>query len=426
MAFTFDAVSSGGYDAGSSNTSHVIANHPNRVLAVAVVTESGVPSGVTFNGDAMTLGRNYTAGDFDVSVWYLLQPDITTANIAVTFASGTPDHGVMAQSWYADGAITFDKTADVSDDSSAISGSLTTAVANELLLGFWGDDDDNASARTATTGTTERHDRLGGSGAGDFGMFSGSKIAVTAGVNTMGYSDGDIGSADGVMIAFIETADALTVTTEAATDVTNESATLNGTVTEDGGDTVTRRGFVVDTSTHTDPGDTDPDVSDYPTVIDESGTFGEEAFDLPASSLDETTIYYVRAFAETTEGFEYGSEVTFETDFDPIFELVASANITASGEATTAQLTAPAGKTTSDFVAGRIQDDENPSDTVNITSDDYTELEWCIQATAYAIDAETYEFRVTANGVVLDTYTVTPQWLIGAGGAAPRRIFMIS
>ena len=41
----------------------------------------------------------------------------------------------------------------------------------------------------------------------------------------------------------------------------------------------------------------------------------------------------------------------------PLIELAASSNITASGENTTVQLTAPAGKTTADFVAGRIQDD---------------------------------------------------------------------
>lgn len=63
------------------------------------------------------------------------------------------------------------------------------------------------------------------------------------------------------------------------------------------------------------------------------------------------------------------------------FLMAASSNITASGENTTVQLTAPSGKSTSDFVAGRIQDDENPADSVNITIDDYTEMEYSIKAT---------------------------------------------
>ena len=89
-------------------------------------------------------------------------------------------------------------------------------------------------------------------------------------------------------------------------------------------------------------------------------------------------------------------------------ELAASTHIGASGANTTARLTAPSSKTTGDFDAGRIQDDENPADAINITDDDYTEIEWSIQATADAEEAA-YLFRVVFEGAVLDTYTVTPQ-----------------
>ncbi len=92
--------------------------------------------------------------------------------------------------------------------------------------------------------------------------------------------------------------------------------------------------------------------------------------------------------------------------------LASSANITASGENTTVQLTAPTGKSTSDFDAGRIQDDENPSDTIDITVDDYTELEWSLTATADVESGDVYHFRVTANGTPFDTYSVTPAWTI--------------
>lgn len=93
-------------------------------------------------------------------------------------------------------------------------------------------------------------------------------------------------------------------------------------------------------------------------------------------------------------------------------QLATSANIAASGADTTVQLTAPSGKSTSDFVAGRIQDDENPADTVNITTDDYTEMEWCIAASATAASSDVYQFRATIRGFLLDTYTVTPTWTI--------------
>jgi hypothetical protein len=98
--------------------------------------------------------------------------------------------------------------------------------------------------------------------------------------------------------------------------------------------------------------------------------------------------------------------------------LAGSTHITAGGENTAAsRLAPPSGKTTSDFGLGRIQDDENPADAVDLTSGQYTELEWCIKAVSgVALDTEQYEFQVTAAGTALDTYTVTPHWTIGASG----------
>ncbi len=100
----------------------------------------------------------------------------------------------------------------------------------------------------------------------------------------------------------------------------------------------------------------------------------------------------------------------------------ASGNITAGGEATTAQLTAPSGKSTSDFVTGRMWDNENGTDTIDITSDDYTEVEWCLQAQSPAVNGDYFEFRVYKGSAPLDTYTVTPKWTIGSGAAATSSI----
>ena len=98
--------------------------------------------------------------------------------------------------------------------------------------------------------------------------------------------------------------------------------------------------------------------------------------------------------------------------------MIASANIDPSGEATTQAgggMTPPSGKSSGDFDAGRIQDDENPADTVDITLDDYTEMEWCFELKSNAPSAQAYLFRVTKNGTVIDTYTVTPQITVSAG-----------
>lgn len=99
--------------------------------------------------------------------------------------------------------------------------------------------------------------------------------------------------------------------------------------------------------------------------------------------------------------------------------LSPSSNIAASGsDPTTARLTAPAGKSSgSDFQAGTIQDDTNPAPSLNLTSDKYTELEWCIKLQSpYAVDTDAYEFQITVGGTPLPLYSVTPQVTAGTSG----------
>ncbi|WP_128003456.1 hypothetical protein [Piscinibacter defluvii] len=92
----------------------------------------------------------------------------------------------------------------------------------------------------------------------------------------------------------------------------------------------------------------------------------------------------------------------------------ASANIAAGGEATTARLTAPSGKSTSDFVTGRRWDDENGADSIDLTIDDYTELEWRITTQTPAADGDYFDFRVYAGSAAFNTYTVTPRLTLGS------------
>ena len=93
--------------------------------------------------------------------------------------------------------------------------------------------------------------------------------------------------------------------------------------------------------------------------------------------------------------------------------IATSANITAGGEATTARLTAPSGKSTSDFVTGRRWDDENGTDSIDLTTDGYTELEWCVNTQSPAANGDYFDFRVYAGAAALDSYTVTPRWTLG-------------
>lgn len=98
------------------------------------------------------------------------------------------------------------------------------------------------------------------------------------------------------------------------------------------------------------------------------------------------------------------------------FTLAPSRYIADNGTPTTPVLEPPAGKVGAAFTPGFAEDSKNPADAVAIPTDDYTELEWALIATAAAVAGVTYEFRVTKAGVPLDTYTVTPRWTMGAPG----------
>ena len=101
-----------------------------------------------------------------------------------------------------------------------------------------------------------------------------------------------------------------TVTTQAVSDITQTTATGNGNVTADGGDTVTERGVCWSTS------ENPTTASDKATA---AGTTGAYTADI--TGLDPNTTYYVRAYAINTNGTSYGSQVSFTTLRVPYFAI---------------------------------------------------------------------------------------------------------
>ena len=92
------------------------------------------------------------------------------------------------------------------------------------------------------------------------------------------------------------------VTTTAASDITESTATCGGNVTDDGGSAVTARGVCWSTSQN-------PTVSDSHTT---DGT-GIGTFTSSITGLTPNTTYYVRAYATNSIGTAYGDEVSFTT-----------------------------------------------------------------------------------------------------------------
>lgn len=113
-----------------------------------------------------------------------------------------------------------------------------------------------------------------------------------------------------------------TLTTTSVTSITQTSAVTGGTITSDGGVSVTQRG--VCWATHTGPLITDNTTS--------NGT-GSGSFTSTLSGLTGNTIYYIRAYATNSVGTSYGQEISFSTS--PVIPLLTttdpSATSTTSG-----------------------------------------------------------------------------------------------
>jgi hypothetical protein len=90
------ALTVGNTTTSASSTFSVTTSATADILIVGVSIRhaagaSGVlPSGITFDGNALTIGKVYTEGQVSTGIWYRVNPGVTTANVVVSYSS-TPD-----------------------------------------------------------------------------------------------------------------------------------------------------------------------------------------------------------------------------------------------------------------------------------------------------------------------------------------------
>jgi len=92
------------------------------------------------------------------------------------------------------------------------------------------------------------------------------------------------------------------VVTDEVYDISETSASCSGNVTDDGGGTVSRRGFCISQQEN-------PTIDD---IYSENGS-GTGEFTNRFLGLTVNTMYYVRAFAENSKGIAYGNQLSFTT-----------------------------------------------------------------------------------------------------------------
>lgn len=153
----------------------------------------------------------------------------------------------------------------------------------------------------ATTAAPTTDSGIAAAGTGT-GTFTATLINLIPGTtyHARAFATNSVGTSYGSEISFSTLTSAATLTTAAATNITSNSATSGGEITNDGGAAVTARGVCWSTAAN-------PTISDSKTS---DGT-GTGAFVSALTSLLPGTTYHVRAYATNSVGTSYGSEITF-------------------------------------------------------------------------------------------------------------------
>ena len=161
-----------------------------------------------------------------------------------------------------------------------------------------------------------------GTGTGSFGS---SLITLSPGTTyyVRAYATTAQATSYGEEVTFTTMNGIPVVSTAEVTNVTATTATCGGTVTTDGGLTVTARGVCWSTSHN-------PTLSDSHTT---DGT-GTGSFSSSLTGLMDNTTYYVRAYASNSYVTIYGNEVSFATEQIPSYTVSVSCSPSDGGTAT--------------------------------------------------------------------------------------------
>jgi len=249
------------------------------------------------------------------TVWELSNSNITftkdTANIKLTNNSASAKI-------FTGGSLTYNDVwiANAGAGTITINGSNTyddLKIDNGLTVEF-----EDGSNQTATTFTLAAGAQriIRGTGTGNWTITVASGT-VSSFNSTISYSqavggatfeafgtNGNLngGNNSGWIFSFAPLA---TVITNPVTDIAKTTATAHGEVVDDGGETITERGFVWSINPS-------PTTADDKVIV--AGTIGVYSGALTA--LTPGTLYYVRAYAMTIAGTGYGDNVMFTTQSD--------------------------------------------------------------------------------------------------------------
>jgi len=279
-AITSTSATSGGNisaDGGSAVTARGVcwASTQNPTTANSKTTDGTGPGAFSSNLTGLLPGTTYYVKAYatnSIGTTYGNQVTFTTLAVAPVLTTAAAS------------AIT-STTATIGGNISSDGGSTITARGVCL-----------ATTQDPTTANSKTTD---GTGAGTFtssltGLLPGTTYYVRA------YATNSIGTNYGIQVTFTTIAVAPVLSTTAPTALASTTATSGGTISSDGGSTVTARGVCWATTQN-------PTTANSKTI---DGT-GPGTFTSNITGLASGRTYYLRAYATNAVGTSYGDQVTF-------------------------------------------------------------------------------------------------------------------
>jgi len=277
------------------------------------VTERGVcystSSNPTTSDNKKTNGDGL--GSFSCNLTGLVDGTTYYVRAYATNSKGTSygDVETFKTTTYSKPIITTNNVTNVSYTSATCGGNVTA------------DGGQNVSERgicyaTTSSPTTSNTKIKSGSGTGSFSCnITGLEESTTYYVRA--YAINSKGTSYGEVKTFTTKGHTTPVlTTNSVSDITFNSAICGGSITDDGGYTITECGVCYSTTSN-------PTITSSK-ITSSSSSLG--MFTCTLTSLSEATTYYVRAYATNLKGTSYGTQMIFTTSSRPVFPFSVSAS----------------------------------------------------------------------------------------------------
>jgi len=196
--------------------------------------------------------------------------------------------------------LTTDAEDTVTTTSANINGDITdTGGENANERGFaWGTNSGLSGGDTATT--TE----FGSFGTGTFSDAL-SSLSPNTTYYFRAYAANTVGTSTGSILNFTTSVSVQTVSTDNESGVGASAATLNGTVSDNGGEDATQHGFAYSTNSSLSSGVSTSTLGAF---------VGTGSFNDSITSLESNTTYYFRAYSTNSAGTAFGTIGNFTTN----------------------------------------------------------------------------------------------------------------